>query len=151
MVVWGKILTRGLEALISLLEILGLRGSRWEWKKRSWRMNLESRISAWENLERGVRTRMRMCPSCRTLVEGGARHCPSCGTSMHLVPGGGLNRAFRLILPGVGSVSMILVSVNVGMSLLVTLLGSPAGGPPGLGGLLSPSANVLCLMGAKLM
>ena len=47
---WAGLLTRGLDLLITLLETVGARGVRWEWKKRAWRQALASRIAGWENL-----------------------------------------------------------------------------------------------------
>lgn len=141
-------MTRSLDAAIALLEALGARGTRWEWKKRSWRQGLEARIASWENLERGVRTRMRMCRSCRALVEGNVRTCPECGASMRMIPRVGFSRVLRLLLPGTTSASIILVSANVGMSLLVLALWGTGGGS-GLASLLSPPGKALFLLGAK--
>ncbi len=146
---WGRTLTGGLEASIRFLEALGARGMRWEWKKRSWRQALECRIASWENLERGVRARMRMCPSCRTLADRRERTCPSCGTSLRGAPGGGFGRLLRLLLPGFGSVTLVLLTVNVAMSLLIHLLWGGGEGGAGLRMLLAPPEPALNLLGDK--
>lgn len=147
---WSAFLTRGLDALIALLDALGARGVRWEWKKRAWKQALEARVAGWENLERGVRTRMKMCRACRALVEGSPSRCPSCGASMRGIEGGGAGRLLRLLLPSFGgSLTMALVSGNVLMSILLLGLGGVDGGSDGLRGLLAPSGKALFLLGAK--
>jgi rhomboid protease GluP len=145
---WARFLTSGLEGVISLLDGLGARGTRWEWKKRAWRQALEARLASWENLGRGVRVRMRMCRACRTLVEGNARACPACGASMWGIPGGGLGRLLRLAVPAIGSMSVVLLTANVFMSLLeMAAAGASPGGPTGL--LMSMPGEILYLLGAK--
>jgi rhomboid protease GluP len=147
---WSRFLTGGLDALISLLDALGARGVRWEWKKRAWKQALEERVAGWENIERGVRTRMKMCRACRTLVEGNPARCPSCGASLRGIEGGGAGRLLQLLMPAFGgSLTMALVSVNVVMAILTVAVGGGEGGSDGLGGLLSPSCESLVLLGAK--
>lgn len=147
---WAKALIGGFDAVISLLDALGARGVRWEWKKRAWRQSLEARISGWENLERGVRTRMKMCRACRALVEGHQARCPACGASLRGIEGGGAGRLVRLLVPTIGgSLSMALVSANVIMSILLLAVGGGEGGSGGLGGILAPSGKSLFLLGAK--
>jgi rhomboid protease GluP len=144
----ARLLRSALEIVIRLLDGLGARGIRWEWKKNAWRQGLENRIAAWENLERGVRAPHRMCPACRTLVERQLRVCPACGASLRGVPGGGLPRILRLLAPGAGSVTLLLVTVNVAMSMLILASwGSGQGG--GLMGLMAPPSTALYLFGAK--
>ncbi len=149
MSLWARILAGSLDGVIGLLDTLGARGTKWEWKKRAWRQSLEARLASWENLERGVRVRMRMCRACRTLVEGRTRRCPACGVSMWGIPGGGLGRLLRLAVPAVGSLSVVLITVNVIMSLLemAVAAGASRGGPTGL--LMSMPREVLYLLGAK--
>jgi rhomboid protease GluP len=147
---WSRFLTGGLDALISLLDALGARGVRWEWKKRAWKQALEERVAGWENLERGVRTRMKMCRACRTLVEDNPARCPSCGASLRGIEGGGAGRLLRMLLPSIGgSLSMALVSANVLMSLLLLALWGSEGGGGGMFGLLAPPLKALFLLGAK--
>lgn len=146
---WSRALKRALEGWIHLLDSLGAKGVRWEWKKRSWRQALEERLAAWENLERGVRSRVRMCRACRTLVEQNESICPSCGASMRAVPKGGPGRLARLVLPMTGSLSMVLVSANIGMSLLVLALWGTSGETGGIMSLLSPPRQALYVLGAK--
>ncbi len=146
---WGRWLQAGLETSIVILERLGVRGARWEWRKRGWRQALEIRLASWEKLERGVRVRMRMCPSCRALVDRREPVCPECGASLRGVPGGGAARLLRLLVPGTGSVTILLVSANVAMSILIYLVWGAAEGPTGLLGLLAPPGKALYLFGAK--
>jgi rhomboid protease GluP len=148
---WAKALSGGLDAAIALLDALGARGVRWEWKKRTWKQALEDRLARWENLERGVRVRMKMCRACRALVEGRPSRCPSCGASLRGIEGGGVGRLLGLLLPslGGGSLTMVLVSANVAMSLLVLLLWGSGEWSGSLFGLLAPSREALFLLGAK--
>lgn len=147
------VLTGGLRAAIGILETLGARGPRWEWKKRSWEQSLEARLAHWENVGKGVSAPLRMCPACRTLVERSVGTCPSCGGSMRGVAGGGVGRALALVVPGAPSMSAILITANVAMAVVATILNpSAAGGAGGggaLGGLFSPSGATLWLLGAK--
>jgi membrane associated rhomboid family serine protease len=145
----GRLLRAGLEGWIACLDLLGARGVRWEWKKRSWRQALEERLGSWENLGRGVQGRLRMCRSCRTLVDRRETTCPACGASMRGVPGGGTGRLLSMLVPGVGSATMALLTINVGMALLVLLLSIRSYGGSGLGSLWSPPSAVLYLLGGK--
>ncbi|HEU4401141.1 MAG TPA: rhomboid family intramembrane serine protease [Candidatus Polarisedimenticolia bacterium] len=145
----GRFLLASLDAALRLLEALGARGSRWEWKKRTWRQRLQDRIASWENLERGVQTRLRMCRSCRTLVPSSERTCPACGVSMSGVPTGGVSRLVTLLLPGTGIVTILLVTANVVMSLVVLVVWGSAGEAGGLTSLLSPPWQALFLLGEK--
>jgi rhomboid protease GluP len=140
----GRLYLRAVHAGITLLEALGARGTRWEWRKRIWLQAAEEKVAAWENVGRGVRTTLRMCRSCRTLVEGGASTCPACGASMRDVPKGGVVRGLGLLFPGRPSVSIILLTVNA-LLLLVTV-GLDQGG---ISSLLHPTNQTLWLLGAK--
>ena len=144
----GRLATQALEALIALLDLLGARGTRWEWRKRAWRQGLALRLARWENVERSVRSTTRMCRACRALVEGGASTCSACGASLRGVPRGGVSRALSLLIPGAPTVSVLLVSVNVGVSLLALLLGGTES-TGGLLRLLSPPGQTLFLLGGK--
>lgn len=142
------VLTGGLRAAIGLLETFGARGPRWEWKKRSWTQALEERLAHWENVGRGVSAPLRMCPSCRTLVERSVSTCPSCGGSMRGVAGGGIGRALALVVPGAPSLGALIITANVAMAAVVAILG--AGDDRGaFGALLSPPGTTLWLLGAK--
>jgi rhomboid protease GluP len=149
MTFWWRTVTSTLEAVIALLEALGARGARWEWKKQTWRNALGQRIASWENLERGVRSRLRMCPACRALVERSLPACPACGASLRGVPGGGAGRLVALLLPGTGSVTMSLVTANVLMTLLVLGLWGSDPERGGLIGLLAAPWQALFVLGAK--
>src|SRR5437899_2037 len=145
----SRVLQGGLEVSIRALEAFGVGGTRWEWKKRAWRQGLELRLAEWENLERGVRVRMKMCRSCRALVERGEAICPSCGASLRGTAAGGAHRLVALLLPGFGSVTLLLVTINIIMSLVIFLIWGSGEGHPGLMGLLSPPGKALYLFGEK--
>jgi rhomboid protease GluP len=140
----GRLYLRAVHAGISFLEALGARGSRWEWKKRIWLQAAEEKVAGWENIGRGVRTTVRMCRSCRTLVEGSASVCPSCGASMRGVPRGGMARGLSLLFPGKPSVSVILLSANA-----LLMLATIAVDATGVAALWSPRGQTLWLLGAK--
>jgi rhomboid protease GluP len=143
----GRLLVRGVDAGISLLDALGARGSRWEWRKRAWQRAAEEKAAAWDNVRRGTKTTIRMCRSCRALVEGGGATCPSCGASMSGVPKGGLPRLLGLLFPGRPSMSVVLLSANVLLFAIVVLLDTPQLGP--VNALWSPSLDRLIALGAK--
>ena len=145
----GKLLRAALEAALRLCDALGARGARWEWKKQTWRGALADRIAGWENLERGVRSRTRMCPDCRNLVPRSERACPACGASLRGVPTGGPARLLGLFLPGFRTATTILITANIGISLLIFLTWGTRGQAPGPIGFLSPPPEALYLFGAK--
>lgn len=145
----GIFLRAALELSLRILDALGARGARWEWKKQTWRGALESRVASWENLERGVRAQTRMCRECRSLVPRRERVCPSCGASMSGVPAGGFGRLLSLISPHFGTVTTLLITVNIGMSLLILLMWGTSGSATGPMRILSPPAAALYLFGAK--
>ena len=149
MAILGRLLRAALDLCLRLGDAFRMRGARWEWKKQTWRQALEARVAGWENLERGVRARTRMCRECRTLVPRRERVCPSCGASMSGIPSGGLGRLLSLIAPAFGSATTILISVNVGMSLLILILWGTSGAAAGPMSFLSPSLHALYLFGAK--
>ena len=145
---YHRLLRAAVESWISILEAVGMRGTRWEWRKRAWRQSLEIRQAAWENLARGVHATSRMCRSCRALVEAGAATCPSCGESMRSVPRVGASRAMALLFPAGPSVSLLLVSANV-LLMGAVVLAAGGGTEGGLAALWSPPGKVLYVLGAK--
>jgi len=145
----GRLLRAALDAILRLGDALGMRGARWEWKKQTWRQALETRFAAWDNLERGVRATTRMCRECRALVPRSERVCPSCGASMYGVPAGGFGRLMALVLPGSVTVTTLLITVNVGMSLLILLTWGAGGAVRSPLGFLSPPGQALFVFGAK--
>lgn len=134
---------------VSLVELTGLHGARWEWRKTRWRMSLESRLASWEMTERGIRAPVRMCPSCRELVDRSLSVCPACGESLRGVPGGGMARLLGSVLPQFSSLTAVFITANVILlALPVMLWGTdPRGG--GFLGLVSPPGKALFVFGAK--
>ncbi len=145
----GRLLRAALDTALRLGDALGMRGARWEWKKQSWRQALETRVAAWDNLERGVRAPTRMCRECRTLVRRSERTCPSCGASMSGVPSGGFGRLLAIVVPASVTVTKVLITVNIGMSVLILLVWGTGGSGGGPMSFLSPSGVALYLFGAK--
>src|SRR2546425_7977367 len=145
----GRLLRAALDLCLRLGDALGMRGARWEWKKQVWRQSLEARVAAWENLERGVRARTRMCRECRTLVQRRERTCPACGASMSGIPSGGLGRLLSVVSPAFGTATTLLITVNVGMSLLILILWGTSGSAAGPMRFLSPPWQALYVFGEK--
>ena len=145
----GRILRAALEAILRLCDAVGARGARWQWKKQTWRRLLDERISGWENLERGVRARMRMCPECRTLVPRSDRACPSCGASLRGVPGGGPARLLGLLFPASRPATTILITANVAISLLLLVTWGTSEESSGLLGFLSAPPAAYYVFGEK--
>src|SRR2546427_76920 len=145
----GRLLRAALDLFCRVGDAVGLRGARWEWKKQGWRQALEARVAAWENLERGVRARTRMCRECRTLVQRRERTCPACGASMSGIPSGGLGRLLSVVSPAFGTATTLLITVNVGMSLLILILWGTSGSAAGPMRFLSPPWQALYVFGEK--
>src|SRR5882672_253698 len=146
----GRILRAVLDAVLRLGDSLGARGARWQWKKQNWRRLLDERVSGWENLERGVRARTRMCRECRTLVQRGDRTCPSCGASLSGVPGGGPARLLALLFPSVRPATTILITANVAISLLLLITWGTNEQSSGLFGFLNAPPGAYYVFGEKL-
>jgi rhomboid protease GluP len=134
---------------MSLMGLLGFRGSRWEWKKSQWKMSLESKFATWEMTERGIKVRLRMCPSCRELVDRSLSTCPACGGSMRGVAGGGPKRLLSTILPHFSNLTAVLITVNVVFLVLPLMIWGASPGPGSLFSLLSPSGVAQFVFGAK--
>jgi rhomboid protease GluP len=145
----ARFLRDGFDLSMRLMGLVGLRGPRWEWKKTQWKMWLEARLAGWEMTERGIRAPVRMCRSCRALVDRSLSVCTSCGASMAGVPGGGAGRLLSAVLPQFSSLTAVLVTLNIVLLLLPLVIwgARPAGG--GLFSILSPSNVALFLFGSK--
>jgi membrane associated rhomboid family serine protease len=131
-----------------LMGLLGMRGSRWEWKKSQWKMSLESKLASWEMTERGVRAKVRMCRHCRELVDRSLTTCPACGASMRDVPRGGIGRLFAAVLPQFSSLTTILITANV-FILAIQLMTWDKEPPHGFFSILSPVWQAQFVFGAK--
>src|SRR2546426_5623586 len=131
MIFLGKLLLSLFDLSIAFLDRLGASGPRWEWKKRQGRLALEARVASWEMTERGVRAKVRMCRSCRALVDRSLSTCPQCGASMRGVAGGGIGRLLTLILPGGSRLPTALITAHV---VLPAVAPPPLGARPGPGG-----------------
>ena len=78
---WG-VLKSGLELVLRALDGAGMRGPRWEWRKRTWRAALEGRAAEAKARRQDDARRSRLCPACRTLVSADSSICYECGGSM---------------------------------------------------------------------
>ena len=88
-----------------------------------------------------------LCPQCRKLISLDEPACPYCGMSR---PGAWWKtRLFSLISLDAGSIVRTLIIVNAVMYVISALLSSAGSGmSAGSMGLVSPSNNILLLMGA---
>ncbi|HEV3278839.1 MAG TPA: rhomboid family intramembrane serine protease [Terriglobia bacterium] len=96
-----------------------------------------------------------MCPSCRGLIDRGARVCPLCGAATGPLRARGSsnsgNNRILGIIPIPGTASATLIAVNIafyGLSWYLTVVAASAeaGSNPGFGGI---DARVLVRLGAK--
>jgi membrane associated rhomboid family serine protease len=149
MLILAQMLRSLFDMAMSLMGLLGFKGSRWEWKKTQWKMSLESRIASWEMTERGIRAKVRMCPSCRELVDRSLSVCPACGGSMRGVEGGGAGRLMAAILPQFSSLTAVLITVNVVFFLLPLVLGGQSSKATGILSVFSPPIDIQFAFGAK--
>jgi rhomboid protease GluP len=135
------------DMIIDLLRLLGLRGPRWEFRKRAARRWLTGVAAELETVRRSVRAEHKMCRECRALIPTGARRCPECGASTRGIPRGGAGRLLGLLFPGFASITSIIVTLNL-LVYLISLVLFPEGG--GSGSLLTgPGMRSLWMLGAK--
>ncbi len=137
------------DAAMSLLVLFGAKGPRWEWKKSQWKMSLEARLASWEMTERGIRAPLRMCRSCRELVDRSLSTCPACGASMHGVPGGGAGRVLAAVLPQFSNLTAVLITANVVLLALPLILWGASPRSSGIFGILAPPGEALFVFGSK--
>lgn len=115
-----------------ILDALGLNGTRLRWKWSQKRIQLgESGMQA-ENLWRSARSKHKMCPSCRALVERGAKTCEECGTSLASVRAPGVGRLISNVLPGATAATSLILLAN-GFWFLMTMMAQMKGGAEGFG------------------
>src|SRR5215471_18296754 len=95
----AKLMRDAFDLWVGVLNLLGLKSSEWEWRKTRWKMSLEAKLASWEMTERGIRAPVRMCPSCRELVDRSLSVCPACGGSMAGVAGGARSVSTRRSSP----------------------------------------------------
>lgn len=115
-------LDRAVEALASLLDSLGMNGTRlrWRWNQRQ-RLLGEQGMRA-EQFFRSAKAPHKMCPSCRALVPRSARRCTECGESLRGVRSPGLGRVLSNLLPGISGATSLLVLVNGVLFLLMVMV-----------------------------
>jgi rhomboid protease GluP len=146
----AKLMRDAFDLWVGVLNLLGLKSSEWEWRKTRWKMSLEAKLASWEMTERGIRALVRMCPSCRELVDRSLSVCPACGGSMSGVAGGGSKRLYSAILPHFSSLTSILISANVGILALQLILWGTDPQASGFFSILSPPWPAQFAFGAKL-
>ena len=144
-----KLLESGLEVVLRALDAAGMRGARWEWRKRTWRAALEGRAAAAGTRREDAARRARICRVCRTLVAPGAPACQECGASMR--PSAAISAASFLerITPSFGSVTMLLVSANTLLMLVILFVWGFDPQARGILSILSPSIEALDAFGIK--
>jgi len=111
----------------SVLDALGLNGGRLRWKWRQQRFRLGERGLDTEMAWRATKTRHKMCPECRALIDRKARVCSECGASLRGVSTPGVGRALSNLFPGVGAVTGLILLVNGGCFLLMMIAHAKAG------------------------
>jgi len=134
----------------SVLDALGLTGSRWQWRRMQWRRTLEARAARLENVARAVEAPTRMCRECRSLVDRDSSRCPDCGASMAGISRGGAGRLVGLVLPDLGAMraTTLILAADVILLILAMSLGGGSGSSTGvlMGG---PSPAALFALGSN--
>jgi rhomboid protease GluP len=124
-------LDRAVEQVAKLLNAVGLNGTRlmWKWNRR--RRALAESGAQRKNLWRSARGKHKMCPACRALVGRSDRVCSECGEMLGGVSAPGLGRMAGNLLPGISSVSSVLMLVNGFWFLMMIMAQMKAGGGSG--------------------
>ena len=121
-------------ALIADIRSLAQRlSTRWHWFGRRSARRWDQASADFENVRRSVESRRRMCSSCRALIPADARVCPECGETPGRPVSSGLTRVLENMLPGVVSVSSVILTLNlIGYGLSLFIYSELAGGglPP---------------------
>jgi rhomboid protease GluP len=128
------LLDRAIELLARLMDLVGLNGSRLQWRWTRRRRQLVESSARTEVLLRSAKGKHKMCRSCRALVARSARVCPECDANMSEVKGPGLGRLLSNVLPGTSSATSLILLVN-GLFFVLMLMsaGGEGGAPAGLG------------------
>lgn len=144
-----NLLKSGLELVLRALDRAGMRGARWEWRKRTWRAALEGHAAEAEARRHGAVRRARICRACRTLVSPGAPTCHECGAS--IMPSAAISAASFLerITPSFGSVTIALVSANTLLLVVILFVWGFDPQARGILSILSPSTRALYAFGMK--
>lgn len=123
-------LDRVVATLATVMDALGLNGTRLRWKWNQRRVRLaESGLRA-EILWRSARGRHKMCPACRALVPRGAGHCAECGQTLASVRAPGFGRLISNVLPGATAATSLILLAN-GFWFLMTMLAYMQSGQSG--------------------
>jgi len=124
-------LDRAVEQVAKLLNAVGLNGTRllWKWNRR--RRALAESGAQRKNLWRSARGKHKMCPACRALVGRSDRVCSECGEMLGGVSAPGLGRMAGNLLPGISSVSSVLMLVNGFWFLMMIMAQMKSGGGSG--------------------
>lgn len=125
-------LDRLVERVATLLDGLGLNGTRlrWRWNRR--RRDLGESGAQGEQWVRSARGKHKMCPECRELVPRDASTCPACGADLDRTSRPGLGRAVGNLLPGISSATPIILLVNGALFALTLMATIKQGGAMGL-------------------
>ena len=145
---WG-VLKSGLELVLRALDGAGMRGPRWEWRKRTWRAALEGRAAEAKARRQDDARRSRLCPACRTLVSADSSICHECGGSMRSPAGIRAASFLDSITPSFGSVTTALVSANVLLLVVILFVWGFDPQARGILSILSPSIQALDAFGIK--
>jgi len=118
--------------IAGLLDGLGFNGKRLRWKWRQRRHNLGEQSLKTEMSWRSAKSKHKMCPECRSLVDRSARKCPECGESMARVSTPGFGRMVSNLFPGMSAVTGLILLANGFNFLLLMMAHAKAGVDMGL-------------------
>ena len=109
------------DGLAGLMDARGLNGKRLRWKWSEKRFNIGEQTLKTEMAWRAAKTQHKMCRECRTLIDRSAKTCPECGSSLSKVRIPGVSRSLSNMLPGIGSVTGLILLVN-GFDFLLLMM-----------------------------
>jgi rhomboid protease GluP len=84
---------------------------------------------------------LRMCPTCRALLDGNESRCPHCGMRLGSARAEGVKRKLAVVLPRQCPLTTILIGANLANLLVGMVLFGPSN-------LLNPSGRMVQAMGA---
>jgi rhomboid protease GluP len=116
------LLDRLVDLWASILDAVGLNGTRVRWRWNQRRRDLGEAGLRATMVIRSTQGAHKMCPSCRALVPRTARRCTECDATLAGVRAPGLTRVVANLIPGTTATTFFLLLANTLLFAVVLLL-----------------------------